>query len=112
MMSEEVVPMLRFQPAAVPVVPNASMVRGKLLRIKPEPDGQGAVWEIRVDEARDVQHYPNFAESYVGEIIPVYVHEELQNALAEQDMLEARIAFRGGEHGGRFVLTEDDMHRL
>lgn len=101
-----------FQPSGVPVVPNASRVRGRLVRIKREPGARGSVWEITVDEARDVEGLPNFAQAHVGKIIQVYVHQELHHDLAERDSLEARIAFRGDERGGRFVLIEDDVRKL
>ncbi len=101
-----------FQPSGVPVVPNASQVRGRLLRIKPEPGARGFVWEIAVYEARDIEGLPNFAKAHVGKIIQVYVHQESHRDLAEADSVEARIAFRGDERGGRFVLIEDDVRKL
>ena len=96
---------------AVPVVPNASQIRGQLRQIRPEPEGCGAVWTIRVDEARDVDGMPNFARAYVGQPIEVYVHPELRPALAEQDSLEVRVAYRGDERGGRFVILNDELHQ-
>ena len=104
--------MPEFQRSGVPVVPNASKVRGSLVRIKPEPGGRGSIWEITVDEARDIEGLPNFARAHIGEMIQVYVHQELLHKLAESDELEARIAYRGDERGGRFVLIEDDVHKL
>lgn len=100
------------QPAGVPVVPNASQVRGRLIRIKPEPGERGSVWEIAVEEARDVEGFPNFAQAHVGQIIQVYVHPSIQHELAETDRMEARLAFRGDERGGRFVLIDDDVRKL
>lgn len=95
---------------AVPVVPNASQIRGQLRQIRPEPDGRGAVWTIRVDAAHDVEGMPNFARAYVGQPIEVYVHPELRPMLTEQNSLEARVAFRGDERGGRFVLLNAELH--
>jgi hypothetical protein len=100
------------RPLGVSVVPNASTVRGSLTRILPEAEGDGAIWEIRVDEAKDAGGLANFVRAYVGKPIHVYVQPHLQHHLAENDRLEARIAFRGDEHGGRFVLIGDDIHRL
>ena len=48
----------------------------------------------------------------MGKTIQVYVHPRLQSALAEKDILEARVAFRGDERGGRFVLTEDQVRKV
>ena len=101
-----------FGPSAVPVVPNASRVRGKLVRITPEPGGRGSVWEIAVHEAGDIEGMPNFARDQVGQTIQVYVHPQLQHDLAQADQCEARVAFRGDERGGRFVLVEDDVRKL
>jgi hypothetical protein len=104
--------MTQQRPAAVPVVPNASQIRGRLLQIQPEQGSGGAVWTIAVDEADDVEGMPNFARAHVGQPIEVYVHPELHPALAERDPLEARVAFRGDEQGGRFVIVNDDLHKL
>lgn len=104
--------MTAFQSSGVPVIPNASKVRGRLIRIKPELGGRGSVWDIEVADAHDVEGLPNFAQAYVGKAIKVYVNTQLQHDLAESDELEARIAFMGDERGGRFVLIEDDVRKL
>jgi hypothetical protein len=105
-------PMSRRPRANAYVKPNASKVRGKLISIKPEPDGFGSNWEIAVDEAKDVDSLPNFARSHVGQIISVYVHPGLEYDLSEKDNLEAKVTYRGDERGGRFALIEDDVHKL
>lgn len=104
--------MSEFHPSSVRVVPNASVVRGKLLRIRPEASGRGSVWEIIVDEAQSVEGLPNFVQSHIAQTIEVYVHPELRHDLAEMDAIEARVAYRGDERGGRFVLIEDDARKL
>ncbi|MBI1743122.1 hypothetical protein HYR54_08665 [Candidatus Acetothermia bacterium] len=95
-----------------PVTPNASRVRGQLVRIVPDPSGRGSLWEIAIDRAQDVEGLPNFAQAYVGKTIQVYVHPELKLVLNIGDTLQARIAFRGDERGGQFVLIEDDASKL
>ncbi|MGA9995872.1 MAG: hypothetical protein WBP93_10675 [Pyrinomonadaceae bacterium] len=92
---------------AARVVPNESKVRGRLLSIKPEADGEGSVWEIAVEAAEDVDNTPNFAKSHVGETIKVYVNAEDEHSIAEQDEIEAHVSYRGDEHGGRFALSGD-----
>ena len=104
--------MSRRQASGAQVKPNASKVRGKLVGIKPEPDGYGANWEIAVDEANDVDDLPNFARSHIGKVIDVYVHPELKSDLIEKDNLEVRVTYRGDERGGRFALIDNDVHKL
>lgn len=104
--------MFRQQAGRAPMVPNASRVRGRLIGIEPEPDGNGANWEIALDEAQDVDGLPNFARAYTGQVIQVYVHPELQTDVSEKDRLEARVSYRGDERGGRFALVEDDVRKL
>ena len=98
--------------SGVPVVPNASVVRGRLLSVKADSSDHGSEWSVAVDEARDVANLPNFVQDYVGKTITVHVHSELKPALAEQDRFEARIAFRGDERGGLFTIIEDDVRKL
>ncbi len=103
---------LHSLPTGVPVVPNASQVRGTLAHVTPEGDGCGSVWEIAVDETRDVDGMPNFAQPYVGATIQTYIHPRLQTDVQEKDKVQARVAFRGDARGGRFVLIDDDIHKL
>jgi hypothetical protein len=93
------------------VIPNAALVRGKLISVKVRPDG-GSDFDIIVDKAFDVSGYPNFARSYIGQTIWVSVQPGLQHALQESDSIEARVAYRGDERGGRFTLVEDYLRKL
>jgi hypothetical protein len=95
-----------------PVVPNASRVHGKLVHIRPDPAGDGAIWELAVAEALDVDGLPNFVATATGQTISVYVHAGLRTAFREADLVEARVAYRGDQRGGRFALVEDDVRRL
>ncbi len=104
--------MAEFRPSSVPVIPNASRVRGRILRIRPAPSGKGSIWEVSVDDAQSIGTSPNFVQPYIAKTIPVYVHPELGGDFAEMEAIEARVAFRGDEHGGRFVLVEDDVRKL
>jgi len=109
-MGEHAVAEPRF--SGVAVIPNASRVRGRVLRVSAEPGGHGSVWDIAVETAHDIEGFPNFVKDHVGKTIQVYVHPRLQSALAEKDILEARVAFREDERGGRFVLTEDQVRKV
>ncbi len=100
------------EPSAVPVIPNCSRVRGRLVQIRSEPGGDGSEWEILVQEAGDIENLPNFVKAHVGERIRVYVHQQLKHNFTEKELLEARVAFRGDERGGRFVLIGDDARRV
>ncbi len=104
--------MTKPEPSMAPVVPNASTVYGRIVGVKPEPDGYGSVWDISVKEAHDVGDLPNFAQDQVGNTIQVYIHPHLDLNLKEADEVKARVAFRGDERGGRFVLIEDDARKL
>jgi len=103
---------LHVSSAGISVVPNASNVRGTLERVTPESDGYGAVWEIAVDETCDVDGLPNFAQPYVGAMIQAWVHPQLHTNIREKDKVQARVAYRGDARGGRFVLINDDIHRM
>lgn len=62
-------------------------------------------------EVRDVDGMANFVQSEVGKNIEVYVHPAMDANLAASDSIEAQVAFRGDEHGGRFVLTNDEVRK-
>jgi len=109
---EEGAVMLQIPSASISVVPNASQVRGTLKHIVPEGSGRGFTWEIAVDETCDIDGLPNFAQAYVGTTIHAYIHPRLHIPIAENDQVQARVAFRGDEHGGRFILIDDDIQRL
>jgi hypothetical protein len=100
------------RPAAAPVVPNASVVEGKLLKIIPEPDGNGEVWDVAVERAAAAPPLPNFAQPYEGKTVQVYVHPDFKHSLQANDPVEARVAYRGDERGGRFVLQDDAARKL
>jgi hypothetical protein len=97
--------------SSVPVIPNAALVRGKLISVKARPEG-GSDFDIVVDNAFDVPGYPNFVRSYIDQTIRVSVHPGLQHTLKENDSLEARVAYRGDERDGRFTLVEDHLRKL
>jgi hypothetical protein len=104
--------MTKPEPSRVPVVPNESTVRGRIVGVRPEPDGHGSVWNVAVAEAHRVGDLPNFAQDRVGGTIHVYAHPQVNLRLTEADEVEARVAFRGDERGGRFVLVGDDARKL
>jgi hypothetical protein len=99
-----------LQKSAVSVQPNEARIRGKIVGVK--PDGAGSSWEVALEEVRDVEGMPNFAQSEVGKKIKVYAHPEIETDLTPGDAFEAKIAFRGDERGGRFVLAHDDFRKL
>lgn len=96
----------------VPAEPNASRIRGRLVSIRPGPEGQGATWEIVVAASDDVENMRNFGRAHVGLTITVYVPPGSRHRLAANDALEARVTFQGDERGGAFFLIEDDARRL
>ena len=104
--------MAKPESSRVPVVPNESTVRGRIVRVSPGPGGQGSVWKVAVKEAKSVGGLPNFARDRVGETINVHTNPQADLNLTEADEVEARVAFRGDERGGRFVLVGDDARKL
>ena len=101
--------MPEIRKAMAPVQPNAAHIRGKVVGIKREGDGSN--WEVAVDEVRDVGGMANFAQSEVGKTISVYVHPDMNCNIARGDAIEAQVAFRGDEKGGRFVVSGDDVRK-
>ncbi len=95
----------------VSVRPNSCRIRGRVLRIRPESDGPGAVWTVALNEAQDVPGSPNFATKHLGDAISLYVHPELAGSAAEGDLVSATISYRGDERGGRFAVVEDGVRR-
>ncbi len=104
--------MLYIPSAGVSAIPNASRVCGTLERVVPEDDGYGTVWEIAIDEAQDVDDMPNFAQPYVGALIRAWMHPQLHSDAKEKDKVQACVAYRGDAHGGRFVVIDDDVHKI
>ncbi len=98
--------------SGMPVIPNASLVRGRLLSVKPDPSGRGFQWAIVVEEARDIAGMPNFVREYVGKTISVHVQPEVKPGLVAHDLLEARLAYRGDERGGLFITVGDEIRKV
>jgi hypothetical protein len=100
------------KPYAAPAAPNESVIRGKMVSVRPAPGGAGCIWDVEVLESRDVAPLANFARSRVGEAIPVYIHPDLKTELKPGDLLEARVFFQGDERSGAFFLKDDDVRGL
>ena len=96
---------------SVSAAPNESLVRGKVLRVRPAPGGAGIVWEVEIQEAENVGNLANLARSRVGECIPIYVHPDLKVEIREGNVIEARVFFEGDERGGVFFLKGEDIRR-
>jgi len=100
------------RPRSVPVVPNVAVVRGNFIGTEPSLDGDGSTWKIAVEESRDVEGMPNFVHPQVGKTIQVFVGSKHPLDFGVNDALEARVAYRGDERGGRFVLMGSDIRKL
>ncbi len=98
--------MSRPQPSGVPAIPNASVVHGRVVAVKPEPDGYGTVLDIAVDEASGLDGMADFVGGHIGQTIRVYAHPEFRVGVGEGAEVEARVAFRGDARGGRFALID------
>lgn len=97
---------------SVPAAPNESVIRGKVVRIRPTPEGLGTIWDVELAEAEGVGSLANLALSRVGETVSVYIHPDLKVKIREGDLIEARILFQGDERGGAFFLKGQDVRRL
>jgi hypothetical protein len=104
--------MAAIQRAGVPVVPNSSRVRGTIANVVADPSGTGHLWDLTVDAADDDQGAPNFARSYVGQTIHVYVPSANRLDVSPRDRIEARVTYRGDEQGGSFALMGADARKL
>lgn len=72
----------------------------------------GYVWKVKVDGSSDVDHLPNLTRAYIGKVMTIYVHPDVQKQLAKTSTIEARVSFQGDEHGGAFFLLDDDVRKL
>ena len=98
-------------PARAPVMPNAGRIRGQVVSVRPEADGRGTTWEVAIRDVQDVPGMANFARSYQGGTVALFVHPGLTGRAGVHDTITAKVAFRGDEHGGRFVVVDDDLHK-
>jgi hypothetical protein len=92
-------------------MPNAGRIRGEILHVLPEADRFGAVWQVAIRDVQDVPGFTNFARSYLGNTISLFVHPGLQDRATAHDRIAAKVAFRGDERGGRFVVLDDDLQK-
>jgi len=98
-------------PRAVPAVPNASKVRGKLLKAERDPDG-GWLWHVAMDDSQDVPGLPNFTRSYIGRVIDIYSRLSPSVIPHDGSRVEAKVSYRGDERGGLFLLSGDELRNL
>jgi hypothetical protein len=97
---------------AVPVIPNAGLVRGTLKAIMPDPSGRGHQWSISIEEVQDVLGYPNFARQYLGQSIDVFVHAAISVSAKISERLELKITYRSSGVVGRFAVISDHVVKL
>jgi hypothetical protein len=96
----------------VPAAPNECLVRGHVKSVAPSPEGDGRLWELKVEEAEDVGGMRNFALSRVGEEISVSVPPGEAKGVKKGDRVEARLSYEGDERGGIFFLKEKGARKL
>jgi hypothetical protein len=98
--------------SGVPAAPNECVVRGRINRISPSPEGEGHLWELKVEETDDVEGMRNFARTRVGDEISIFVPPGAARSLKKGDRVEARLSYEGDEHGGMFFLKEKGAKAL
>ncbi len=94
----------------VGVVPNRSLIRGKVVAMRPEPDGYGQTIEVEVADSENLGDLPNFVP-HAGQRIWFYLSESPME-LHLGDDIEAKATYRGGAGGGRYSLLPDDLKRI
>ena len=103
-------PVTDSSPFEVPAAPNGSAIRGKVLGIKETSEG-GQVWEVLLEESKDLGSLPNFTKSRIGETISVYLAPETGVMVRESDDIEAHVSFHGDEHGGAFYIADGSVRK-
>ena len=104
--------MSTLRPQGVPMIPNAALVHGKLLLIKSAQNNPGSIFEVQVDKSDDVSNLANFAKSYIGKSIQVFVHPQLIHNLSIGDDVELQVSYRGDERDGQFSLINDHAKKI
>jgi hypothetical protein len=100
-MTDQSAPSVR--PRAVPVVANAARVRATIVDTRADSNGR-RVSHLKVNRADDVHGLPNFVKSNVGQVIEVLLPGKSAGDVGTSDEVEAQLAYRGNEHGRRFVV--------
>ena len=95
----------------VGVVPNQSLIRGKVVAVRPEPGGYGQTVEVEVANAERVGDLPSFIHQVAGQRLLFYI-SETDLDLHPGDCIEAKATYRGGASGGQYSLLPDDIKRL
>lgn len=96
----------------VQAAPNECRVRGAITGVGPSPEGEGRVWELKVEEAEDVGDMRNFARTRVGETVNVFVPPGEAGKLKKGDRVEAHVSYEGDARGGMFFLKERSARKL
>lgn len=94
----------------VSAVPNAAIVRGKIIKIRSSENG-GHLVDLMPQASEDVDGMPNFLNSFLGKQIEIFVNPRCSIEAAEEDMITAKVSYVGDERGSRFVLKQRKLER-
>lgn len=89
-------------------IPNRSIVRGRIVGIRPEPGGYGRTVELEIIGSESIRDMANFVRNEPGKRVSFYLSENNVD-LHIGDRIEAKATFRGGPGGGRYSLLPDDI---
>ncbi len=102
--------------SAVPVVPNASLIRGtilesgeissSLLGIQPEQTIYKVL--VHVECSKDAGEMRNFLKGKEGEDMPFYSKKPLPSDIVKKG-IKARVSYRGDERGGLWWILEVEI---
>ena len=86
------------------VKPNRTVLLGKVMAIRPEPDGFGAGIELAISENRSAEGNLDFIKTKPGEVVELFFTEP--NKLKIGDTIQANASLSAGPFGGRAVIEE------
>lgn len=99
-------------PRGISAAPNESIVRGRIGRVEPLPEGVGARWDLEVTASEPVGAHPDFARARIGTSIRIYVHPGVTQHFEPGEVIEARVTYQGDERGGAFFVKGDAVRRV
>jgi hypothetical protein len=113
---EQEVADFRGNSRSVPVIPNESVITGKVVSysvtassaLNIKPDQNIYVLEIKIDSSRRVEGKRDFVKDKVGSQITCYSKEQVSSTLIDK-AIRAHVAYRGDEKGRRFWIWDIEI---
>ncbi len=87
-----------------PVIPNISLVTGKVLKYEKETTDTISIINVLIESIQDYGNRPNLLRGREGEMIIFYSKEDISHNIQNQK-ISGEASFRGDEHGGKWWLN-------